>query len=239
MSELKIYSTLKDWWPFILSVESRQEEGLLFHRLFQELSASPPRTLLELGCGGGGTASYFKPDLALTLTDISPEMLEVSRTVNPESEHILGDMRTLRLDRTFDVVYIHDAIMYMTTEDDLRQAITTATVHCRPGGLLLIYPDYIRENFVEGCDIASKGHDEPGRGLRVMEWHFDPDHGDTHYEVHFAIMLRRGNDVEVVHDHHRFGLFPRDTWLRLLDEAGFEASLREDRLIFVGHKRPL
>ena len=241
MPELKIYSTLKDWWPFILSVESRQEDGLLFHRLFQELSASPPRTLLELGCGGGGTASYFKPDLALTLTDISPEMLEVSRMLNPESEHILGDMRTLRLDRTFDVVYIHDAIMYMTTEDDLRQAITTAAVHCRPGGLLVIHPDYIRENFVEGCSSDTEGQDEPGRGLRFMVWDFDPDHGDTHYEVHFAIMLRRGNDadVEVVHDHHRFGLFPRDTWLRLLDEAGFEASLREDRLIFIGHKRPL
>jgi SAM-dependent methyltransferase len=239
VSELKIYSTLKDWWPFILSVESRQEEGLLFRRLFQELSDSPPRMLLELGCGGGGTASYFKPDLALTLTDILPEMLEVSRKLNPESDHILGDMRTLRLDRTFDVVYIHDAIMYMTTEDDLRQAITTATVHCRPGGLLVIYPDYIRENFVEGCDINSEAHDEPRRGLGFMEWYFDPDHGDTHYEVHFAIMLRRGNDVEVVHDHHRFGLFPRDTWLRLLDEAGFEASLREDHLIFIGHKRPL
>src|SRR5262245_18009092 len=179
VSELKIYSTLKDWWLFVLSVESCQEEGLLFRRLFQELSASPPRTLLELGCGGGSTASYFKPDLALTLTDISPEMLEVSRTLNPESEHFLGDMRTLWLDRTFDVVYIHDAIMYMTTEDDLRRAIATAAVHCRPGGLLVIHPDYIRENFVESCAIASKGHDEPGRDLRFMEWDFDPDHGDT------------------------------------------------------------
>jgi hypothetical protein len=101
----------------------------------------------------------------------------------------------------------------MTNEDDLRQAITTAAVHCRPGGLLMICPDYIRENFVEGCDIDPGGHDEPGRGMRYMDWHFDPDHGDTHYEVHFAVMLRRGNDadVELVHDHHRFGLFPRDT----------------------------
>ena len=32
-----------------------------------------------------------------------------------------GDMRTLRLERTFDVVFIHDAISYLTTEDDLRR----------------------------------------------------------------------------------------------------------------------
>jgi hypothetical protein len=44
-------------------------------------------------------------------------------------------------------------------------------VHCRAGGLLMICPDYIRENFVEACDIDPGGHDEPGRGMRYMEWH--------------------------------------------------------------------
>ena len=47
-------------------------------------------------------------------------MLALSATLNPECEHLEGDMRTLRLGRTFDVVFIHDAISYLTTEDDLR-----------------------------------------------------------------------------------------------------------------------
>jgi SAM-dependent methyltransferase len=240
MPRLKIYSTLTEWWPFVLSVESCREEGILYKRLFQEESASLPHTLLELGCGGGNTASYFKPDLALTLTDVSPEMLNVSRKLNPESEHILGDMRTLRLGRVFDIVFIHDAIMYMTTEEDLRQAITTAAMHCRPGGLVVIQPDCVRETYTDGADSEIWGHDESDRAMRYMEWHFDPDPNDTHYEVHFAIMLRRGNDadVEVVHDHHRFGLFSREPWLRLMDEAGLDASLRDDQLTFVGHRCP-
>ena len=35
-------------------------------------------------------------------------------------------LRTLRLGRAFDVVFIHDAIDYMTTHHDLRLALETA-----------------------------------------------------------------------------------------------------------------
>ena len=80
---------------------------------------APPRTMLELGCGGGSMAFHLKPHLQLTLTDRSPEMVAVSRSVNPECEHLLGDMRTLNLGREFDVVMIHDAIMYLTDQDSL------------------------------------------------------------------------------------------------------------------------
>jgi len=41
-------------------------------------------------------------------------MLALSMTVNPECEHIEGDMRTLRLGHTFDAVFLHDAVMYLT-----------------------------------------------------------------------------------------------------------------------------
>lgn len=91
--------------------------------------------MLELGLGGGNNASHLKKHFQMTLFDFSPGMLNVSKVLKPECEHIRGDMRTIRLEREFDAVFIHDAISYMLTEADLLQAIETAYVHCKPGGV--------------------------------------------------------------------------------------------------------
>jgi trans-aconitate methyltransferase len=98
------------------------------------LQFKPATTLLELGSGGGNNASYLKRWFTLTLVDASPGMLKASRRLNPECEHVRGDMRTARLGRTFDRVFIHDAIMHMTSEADLVRALRTAFIHTRPGG---------------------------------------------------------------------------------------------------------
>ena len=97
----------------------------------------------------------MKAHFDVTLSDISPDMLAVSRRLNPEVEHIEGDMRSLRLNRVFDVVLIHDAIAYCVTRDDLEAALGTAAVHCRPGGTVIVAPDYVKETFEPGTDWAA------------------------------------------------------------------------------------
>src|SRR5439155_674947 len=124
-------------------------------------------TLLELGAGGGSNAWYYKRHIeSVTLTDLSEGMLTLSKTRNPECEHIQGDMRSLRVNRVFDAVFVHDAVCYMTTWDDLKQAMETAFAHRRPGGVALLAPDHVRENFQPGTDHG--GHDGPGRALRYL-----------------------------------------------------------------------
>jgi SAM-dependent methyltransferase len=160
----------------------------------------------------------------LVLADLSPGMLAHSRRLNPECEHHAGDMRHVRLHREFDAVFVHDAIMYMTSDADLAAAIATAATHCRPGGVALFAPDHVRENFRPGTDCG--GHDGPGRALRYLEWTWDPDPSDTTCTTDYTYMLRDASGaIEVVHDRHIEGVFPRATWLRLLAEAGFDARV--------------
>jgi trans-aconitate methyltransferase len=150
-------------------------------------------------------------------------MLDLSRSINPECEHLAGDMRTLRLGRMFDAVLVHDAVMYMTSEEDLRATFATALAHLRPGGVALFVPDCTRETFAERTDHG--GHDGAGRSLRYLEWMHDPDPTDTSYDLDFALLLREdGEPTRVVHDRHSHGLFGRHEWVQWLREAGFASS---------------
>ena len=97
-------------------------------------------------------------------------------------------------------------------------------MHCRPGGVALLVPDYFAETFEPTTD--SGGHDGEGRALRYLEWSFDPDPADTTAEMQFVLMLREAGTMRTVHDPHVFGLFARDRWLALCRAAGFEPEIR-------------
>ena len=112
---LRLYDELADWFHLLTAPEEYAGEAAFILDLLRARVAAPLETLLELGSGGGNTASHLRAHLRLTLTDISGAMLDLSRTLNPGCEHELADMRTVRLGRTFDAVLIHDAVMYMTT----------------------------------------------------------------------------------------------------------------------------
>ncbi len=217
----KLYDQLSSWWALLSPPSDYADEAGFYARELIAAGSEPARTLLELGSGGGNNASYMKKHFHLTLIDLSPSMLSVSRNLNPECEHIQGDMRTVRLGRQFDRVFIHDAIVYMTTISDLRKAIETAFLHCRPGGAALFAPDHVRETFRPYTDHG--GCDGDDRGLRYLEWTWDPDSTDSTYLVDFAYLLRdKDGDMRVEHDRHVEGLFGRNEWLQLLTEAGFQ-----------------
>ena len=217
-----MYEELASWWPLLSPPAEYEEEAAFYGRTLAAACERPLRTLLELGSGGGNNASHLKARVEMVLVDTSLEMLKVSRALNPECEHVPGDMRTVRLHRQFDGVFVHDAVAYMTTEADLRMAIDTAFVHCKPGGAALFAPNFVRENFRSSTDHG--GHDDEAHGLRYLEWTWDPDPVDTMYVVDYAILLRTPDGAtRVEHDQHVEGLFSRTDWVRLLSQAGFQA----------------
>lgn len=218
----RLYRDLAEWWPVLSAPEDYEEEAAFYLRVMRGHARVPLREILELGCGGGSNASHLKRHARMTLVDLSPGMLAVSRALNPECEHVEGDMRFVRLGRQFDAVFVHDAVSYMASEEDLRRAMETAFAHCRPGGVALFCPDRTRESFT--ATTTCGGHDRGSRSMRYLEWTFDPDTADTEYDSLMAYVLREaGAEPVCVLDRHVCGLFRHGEWLAWLEDAGFRA----------------
>jgi SAM-dependent methyltransferase len=217
-----MYGELAGWFHLLSAPDDYAEEAAFYTGTIAEALGAPPRSLLELGSGGGNNAWHYKRTIEhVVLSDLSAGMLELSRQINPELEHVQGDMRSLRLGREFDAVFVHDALDYLTSLDDLRAAMETTWMHCRPGGVVLLAPDHVRENFATSTDHG--GHDGPdGRALRYLEWTYDPDPADDSYSADYVYVLHEpGQPPRTVHETHVCGLFDRADWLRQLSEVGF------------------
>jgi SAM-dependent methyltransferase len=200
--------------------EYRQEAGA-YHRLFRH-HPQQVSSILELGCGGGNNAFYLKEHYTMTLVDVSPQMLAICAGINPECTCVHGDMRHVRVDRQFDAVFVHDAVSYITTVEDLQLVADTAANHCNPGGIVLMVPDFVEQTFREG--VSHGGANGPdGRSMRYLEWISDPDPNDSTYIADFAYLFRTSDgSVHCEHDRHILGLFSSETWLRAFRLAGLD-----------------
>ncbi len=176
---------------------------------------------LDVGCGGGHNDSHLKQDFQVTGVDLSAGMLEHARRLNPEATYIQGDLRTVRLGRSFDAVIIADAIDYVLTEADLAAAFATALAHLRLGGVFCTYAEYTREHFMQNrnkCWTRSQGDLE----ITFLENAYDPDATDTTIEDTFIYLIRERGRLRVETDRHVLGLFDLPTWQRLLAATGFK-----------------
>lgn len=246
LTRLLLYNQLASWWPLCSAPEEYREEAEIYRRALIAHSSTRPDTLLELGSGGGNTASHLRKHFKMTLVDLSPGMLRVSRALNPDCRHVRGDMRTVRLGRMFDAVFIHDAIDYMLTLGDLGQALQTAFVHCRPGGLALFVPDWTADRFRP--ESSHGGHDRGDRGLRYLEWTIDHDPHDQQYALYMSYLLRQGSRVRQAGlDEHLCGLFSEREWMKAIRLAGFKPFKlpyehssweRHAHVMFMGVKPP-
>jgi trans-aconitate methyltransferase len=223
--ESLLYGELVPWYRLLDPTLDHFDE-VESYRVALEGTASPrPETLLELGAGAGNNGFHLKRHFRCTLTDVSEAMLGLSRALNPECEHLVGDMRTLRLGRAFDAVLVHDAVMYMTSEDDLLAAARTAFAHTRAGGAAVFAPDCLRETFHEQSDLL--GGEDEARAMRCLQWSWDPDTTDDTFVADYAFLLRDGAQVKAVHDRHVEGLFPTATWIRVLSSVGYHVGMIE------------
>lgn len=163
---------------------------------------APGASILDVGCGSGEPIGRFLADggFAVTGIDLSPRLIEFARRALPGGTFIEGDMRTVRLDRTFDAVVAWDSVFHLPRAD---HAPVYARFHAwlRPQGRLLVSlggsggDDFTSEML--GARFYYSGHEpEHARellaraGFRIEHWEVD----DPTALGHIAVVAVRLSD---------------------------------------------
>ena len=94
--------------------------------------------ILDIGCGAGRPiASHFmKQGYAVFGVDSSPEMIAMCENSFPEREWRVADMRSLKLERTFDGLLAWDSFFHLA-HDDQRRMFAVFDRHAAPGAALM------------------------------------------------------------------------------------------------------
>jgi SAM-dependent methyltransferase len=219
----RLYHDLSWIWPIVSPPEDYVEETEFFSRIIKEKSTIDVKTLLHLGCGGGRNDYIFKKHFDVTGVDISDEMLRMANELNPDADYINGDMRSIRLGRTFDCVTALDSVNYMKTEEELSQLFRTAYEHLNPGGVFLTFVEENRERFKQNRTISST-HSQGDTQITFVENSYDPNPDDNHFEMTIIYIVRKKGNLDIYTDSHIWGLFRLDTWRRLLKKIGFDTQ---------------
>jgi SAM-dependent methyltransferase len=227
-NRLRLYKDLCWTWPIISPPGDYIEEAEFFADKIKKYAKIETKSILDLGCGGGHMDWTLKKHFDITSIDISPDMLALARKLNPEVEYIEGDMRSVRLDRQFDAVVIHDSILYMQTLDELKAAFETAYEHLKKDGLMITYCEEWPEHFIQN-KVRSQRNTKDKIDLIFIENYYDPEPDDTTYEGTFIYLIRRDGKLEINHDFHTMGIFPLDDWRRTICDVGF--TLHETKFI--------
>ncbi len=222
---MKLYTSLAKWWSLLSPVEEYEEEADLLLSIIFSYKKNLKEGL-ELGSGGGSNAFYFKNKLAMTLLDASSDMLKISKKLNPECPHHLGDMRDADLAKKFDLVFIHDAICHIQTKKDLTKVFLTAKRHLKDDGLLLIVPDFLKETFKQD-EIQTGGTSRKSKGIRFLEWSFDKNPRDNVVNVEYVYLLKEKNQCRVERDSITCGIFSKKDWQKQFEQIGFRMQAEE------------
>ena len=112
--------------------------------------------ILELACGPGNITKYLlnkRPDFKIIATDLSPNMLEVAKQLNPGAEFRIMDARDLlMLKRKFDGIVIGFCLPYLSMEET-RKLFSDAASILQPNGAVYISTmddDYSKSGFRKG-----------------------------------------------------------------------------------------
>ncbi len=179
--------------------------------------------LLDVGCGTGKSfLPMLKRGWDVTACDLSPSMLELARAKARGAVKLsVADMRELPVFGEFDLVWaLDDAVNYLLSAEEMRNALSGMRANLAPGGLLMFDLNTLRAYRTFFAEVQ-----RVERGGRQLVWRgqasTDTPPGSIS-EARFEVEAPAGTEADVETHVHRQRHFAEAEVLELLEATGFE-----------------
>lgn len=205
------------------------------HKLIQA-QCQGAKTILNLGCGSGRhDRCLAERGYTVTGVDLSEDMLAAARdaaTGNEALEYVQGDVQTVRLGKTFDVVIsLFHVMSYQTTNAELTAAFATAHSHLNPGDIFIFDCWYGPGVLTDRPAVRVKELEDENIGVtRIAQPVMHPNENVVDVNYHIFIRDKASDSVREVRETHRMRYLFLPEVQQMLATSGFDLDVSEEWL---------
>lgn len=234
---MKVFDDYAEYYDLLYKNKDYRAETNYITRLIKKY-LSNARTILDLGCGTGRYDFLLaKKGYHILGVDRSGKMLDKARetlsSLRQTPKHIefhRSDIRTLRLNRRFDVVLsLFHVFSYQTSNDDLKAAFDTVKKHLRKGGVFIFDCWYGPAVLTDRPVVRLKRMEDTNVKItRIAEpvMHANDNVVDVNYQI--LICDNTGRHVNELHETHKMRYLFKPELDNLLFENGLEMLAFEE-----------
>ena len=232
------YTRLARYYDKFYEQIDHKTNSMKLHEFIQQYKKSVGVSWLDVACGTGTHIMHLNNKYDAMGLDLSESMLEVARQKCPNIEFVQNNMTSFNLGKKFDVVTcLFGSIGYLTKEEDLEKAINTFSEHTKQGGVVIIEPMFTKETVRDGA-IGINCLDLPE--IKIARIGCSRIEGNVAYlNFNFLISTSEGG-VEHFIDPNPMSVFPRNSYLSIMEKSGLTTTFMEPGFIkegiFIGVK---
>lgn len=196
-------------------------EAEQLRRLIRRYRQSNGASWLDVACGTGMHVARLQHDFDVVGLDIDDDMLAIARERCPNAPFYGGDMVDFALDQRFDVVTcLFSSIGYARTVDRLNRAVGNMAQHLQPGGVLIIEPWILPEDWTDH-HVGALFVDEPELKIARIN-HSRREDGVSILDFQYLV----GTPEGVTHftERHELGLFTHGDYVDAFQRAGLHVE---------------
>jgi SAM-dependent methyltransferase len=232
---MNVFNEYARYYDLVYRDKDYAGETDFVHNLIQAKSPGA-KTILNLGCGSGRhDRCLVDRGYDVTGVDLSDEMLAAARDTTTDIralEYVHGDVRTVRLGKTFDVVIsLFHVMSYQVTNADLIAAFVTANKHLNSQGIFIFDCWYGPGVLTDRPAVRVKEHEDEAISVtRIAQPVMYPN--ENVVDVNYRVFLRdkaSGNVREICETHRMRYLFLPEVQ-QMLSYGGFEIERSEEWL---------